>query len=428
MINMSDQTANGISSKLNLNIDINKKDKMILKELALELKEIASQPCQTKKADLWLAHNDLQPVRPMVFCDPENGWSEIITQDMILCETELGKEWEMVLRKEICWGKNMKDDKVIEAVFDVPYVTEESDWGMHEERIGGGDGGSYVWDAPLKSLDDIDKLHFPQITVDFECTKKLLETAKDIFDGILKVRLKNMWWWTLGMTMTLVNLRGLETIMFDMYDHPDELHKLMELLRDGHLYKLKFLEENGLLPDNTGNTYVGSGGFGFTKELPKPGFDPEHVRLMDMWGFAESQETTGISVQMFAEFIFPYQLPILEKFGLNCYGCCEPLEKRWEYVQKIPNLRRVSVSPWANAPEMADLLQNRYIYSHKPNPAYLAVPHMDEELIRKSIRNIINVAKDCVLEFIMKDNNTLGGNPNNAYRWVEIAFEEINNA
>ncbi len=400
---------------------------MILKDLAFELKEIASRPCQKKKADFWLAHNDLQPVRPMVFCDPENGWSEIITQDMILCTTELGKEWEMMLRKEICWGNNMKDDKVIEAVFDVPYVAKESNWGMNEKRIGGDDGGSYIWESPLKSLNEIDKLHFPEITVDYQNTKKLLEIAKEIFDGILEVRIKNMWWWSLGMTMILVNLRGLETIMYDMYDYPDEMHRLMEFLRDGHLHKLKFLEENGLLPDNTGNTYVGSGGFGYTKELPKSGFDPKHVRLIDMWGFGESQETTTISPEMFAEFVFPYQLPILEKFGLNCYGCCEPLEKRWKYIKEIPNLRRVSVSPWANRSEMADLLQNNYIYSCKLNPAYLAVPNMDEEVIRKNIRDTIKTAKNCVVELIMKDNNTLGGNANNAYRWVEIAFEEINN-
>ena len=53
---------------------------------------------------------------------------------------------------------------------------------------------------------------------------------------------------------------------------------------------------------------------------------PSHVRLKDMWGFAERQETLGISPEMFREFIFPYQNGILERFGLNCCGCCEPLE------------------------------------------------------------------------------------------------------
>jgi len=27
----------------------------------------------------WRRHNDLQPERPLIFCDPENGWNEIVT-------------------------------------------------------------------------------------------------------------------------------------------------------------------------------------------------------------------------------------------------------------------------------------------------------------------------------------------------------------
>ena len=80
------------------------------------------------------------------------------------------------------------------------------------------------------------------------------------------------------------------------------------------------------------------------------------VRTKDCWGFCESQETSTISPRMFAEFILPYQLPILERFGLNCYGCCEPLDNRWKFVETIPNLRRVSISPWANLSQMAERL------------------------------------------------------------------------
>jgi hypothetical protein len=70
--------------------------------------------------------------------------------------------------------------------------------------------------------------------------------------------------------------------------------------------------------------------------------------------------------------VLPYQLPILSRFGLNCYGCCEPLDKRWEYVKQIPRLRRVSVSPWSNRAFMAEQLGANYILSMKPNPADLA--------------------------------------------------------
>ena len=227
------------------------------------------------------------------------------------------------------------------------------------------------------------------------------------------------------MTWDLVNLRGLEQIMFDAYDYPEELHQLMAILRDGTLAKLNFLEENALLSLNNDGTYVGSGGFGYTAELPQADFDDKSVRTSDMWGFSDSQETTTFSPDMFAEFIFPYQLPILKRFGLNCYGCCESLDNRWEIIKEIPNLRRVSVSPWSDLEVMAKNLGDRYIFSMKPNPAVLAIPVMDQELVRAIISKALNQTKGCVVEILMKDNHTLGKNPDNIISWVRILREEI---
>ena len=423
---MRDQTVLGQCIKNSTeNIFLSQKDRIILGELAKRLEELAKHPQELEKAKLWTDHNDLGKTRPVVFCDPENGWNEIITEDTYECETELGQNWESCLRKEIIWAEHMKDDKVIEAVFDIAYVVEESDWGMKEKKIGGEHGGAYKWEAPLKEYKDMGMIHAPVVKVDFEATEKTRQLAEEVVGRFLNVRVKHTkWWWTLGMTWTLVNLRGLEQMMYDFYDYPDELHQLMSILRDGHLEKLNDLEKNALLSLNTGNTYVGSGGFGFTSQLPAKGFNPSRVRLKDMWGFAESQETVNVSAEMFNEFIFPYQLPILEKFGLNCYGCCEPLNERWKYIKNIPNLRRVSVSPWADQSDMAEKLGDKYIYSYKPNPTYLAVPNIDENYIRKSIRDLLKNTKGCVVEMIMKDNNTLGNNPQNAFNWVRIAKEE----
>jgi hypothetical protein len=117
----------------------------------------------------------------------------------------------------------------------------------------------------------------------------------------------------------------------------------------------------------------------------------------------------------------------MERFGLSCYGCCEPLDQRIDIVKTASNLRRVSVSPWANKRLMAEKLSSKYIYSMKPTPAFLAVPHIEEEAARKELRDALQVIKeyDCRPEFIMKDNHTLGKNPENLKTWVRIAREEI---
>jgi hypothetical protein len=422
---MFDQTQATLSTQGEFALDttISAKDREILRRLASQVAELAARPIEQEKRDLWYQLNALEPTRPVVFCDPENGWNEIITIDQFECEGEMALRWEMVLRKEIFWGAEMCDDRVIAPHFIVSHVYEESDWGMHERKIGGSDGGSYVWESPLKSYNDFDKLHYPIITVNYEATDRVFELANDVLGDILPVCLRTAWWWTLGMTWTLVNIRGLQQIMLDMFDYPDELHRLIAFLRDGHLAKLDFLEENGLLSLNNDDTYVGSGGFGWTNALPQSDFDG-HVRTTDMWGFTESQETVGVSPEMFEEFIFPYQLPIQKRFGLNCYGCCEPLDKRWHIVKDIPNLRRVSVSPWADIANMAEMLGDRYIFSMKPSPTDLAMTGFDEERIRAELREALQKTRGCRVEVLMKDNHTIRNDPQRVVRWVQIVREE----
>jgi len=398
-------------------------DRQVLRRLAAQVAELAARPVEQQKRALWYRHNALEPTRPLIFCDPENSWDEIIPPAQLECEGELARGWEVTLRKEIFWGAHMGDDRVIEPYFNVPHVYIESDWGMHETRTGGQDGGSYVWDAPLKSYADLDRLHFPQIVIDHEATDRVLDLARETLGDLLAVRLKTTWWWSVGMTWLLIRLRGLAQIMYDMFDHPDGLHRLMAFLRDGHQARLDFLEQNGLLSLNNDGSYVGSGGFGWTHELPQPDFDG-HVRTRDLWALAESQETVGISPHMFAEFVFPYQLPLLERFGLSCYGCCEPLDKRWPIVEQIPNLRRVSVSPWSERAQMAERLGDRYIYSMKPSPTDLAMDTFDEERIRAELRAALRATRDCRVEVIMKDNHTIRNDPQRVVRWVQIARQE----
>lgn len=416
---MPEQTV--VSSRYSISLH----DRLVLRDLAKRIADLAARPEEGEKRDLWYRHNALEPTRPLVFCDPENGWNEILTPDKLQCEGGLARGWEWHLRREIFWGEQMRDDKVIEPHFNVGHVYTETDWGLRETRIGGQAGGAWRWEAPLKSYDDMEKLHFPQITVDYEATEELLRLAQETFGDILQVRLKSSWWWSFGMTQILVYLRGLEQIMYDMVDCPDNVHRLMAFLRDGHAARLDFLEKNDLLFLNNDGTYVGSGGFGWTHELPQPDFNG-HVRPIDMWGFAESQETVGISPEMFEEFIFPYQLSLLERFGLNCYGCCEPLDSRWHVVEKFPRLRRVSMSPWVNVEVMAERLGNRYIFSWKPHPGVLAADTFDEEYIRQTLRKGLRALRknDCRVEIIMKDCHTIRNDPQRVIRWVQIAKEE----
>ena len=101
------------------------------------------------------------------------------------------------------------------------------------------------------------------------------------------------------------------------------------------------------------------------------------------------------------------------------------MDDRIELLKTVKNLRRVSVSAWANREIMADKLKHDYVYSSKPSPSYLAVPDMDEDAVRADIKDLLTKAKDCCLEMIMKDNHTLANTPENLTNWARIAREEI---
>lgn len=422
------QTASGYPKlkTMGTKLDFCARETEVLRTLAKKVAEISARPAMAQKAKLWKAHNDLETDTPLVFIDPENGWNEIIPAGRLLCEDPLARVWEMALRKLIFWADELKDDRVIEAVFDVPYSYSDTGWGLTLGRVGGENGGSFAVKQALTDYEkDFNKIHHPEIVLDGPESEHVLALAKDVFGGILQVRRKAIWWWSLGLTRDYIDMRGLEDFMVDMLAAPEWVRRMMNLLCEGKLAMLAFLEQNGLLPDNTGATYVGSGGFGFTDELPQPGFNPKHVRTMDMWGFCESQEMVSCSPDMYAEYVFPYHKRILERFGLNCFGCCEGYDNRWHIVKQLPRLRRVSVSAWSDWRTVPEMLGKAYIASIKPSPVYLANPSMNEALVRADARRGVEQTKGGICEFIMKDNHTLGGNPRNAVRWVEIMREEI---
>lgn len=406
--------------------EISPNDRQILRELAARVAELAGRPCEKEKAELWRAHNQLEPTRPVIFCDPEIGWQEIILTADLHCQDPYLQQIEWQLRREIFWASQMNDDRVTNAYLPLPLIHAETDWGVHEVRHGGENGGSYIWEAPIKTPADIIKLHTPHIRIDFAASHERIALLNDLFGDLLPVREKNSWWWTLGLSDLLARFRGLEQMMFDMIDAPDLLHAMMAHLSNGTLHMLDELERFGLLSTNHEGDYVGSGGFGWTDELPQADFTGQ-ARTRDMWGFCESQETVSISPKMFAEFILPYQIPILNRFGLTCYGCCEPVDKRWRYIQQIPNLRRVSVSPWADRVKMAGYLEDRYVYSLKPNPSDFAAAQFDEQAVRMNLRQDLEAMRGCRVEIILKDVTTIRNEPQRLIRWVQIVREEIEN-
>ena len=119
---------------------------------------------------------------------------------------------------------------------------------------------------------------------------------------------------------------GLEAMMINLLDHPDEMSVLFNFITADMLALLDSQVSRSLLQLNNGNDYIGSGSYGFTGELPGPDFmTGGQVRSTDLWGNINSKESVGISPDMFEEFIFPSCVELAKRFGLVYYGCCEPV-------------------------------------------------------------------------------------------------------
>lgn len=400
---------------------ISPQERAILRELAKRIAEISALPTQAERITLWKSFNSLRPKRPMVLVYPEGGWRDLISETQLQCSDPLLRSWELMLRKIIYQSEHIFDDQPVTDFFNIGWVTETGDYGLKENNIRTAELGSLVWESPVKTMEDVDKLHFRSICVNRDETNRRVQLAQDILGDILKVRIYGNLWWSLGLTGTLILLRGLEQIMIDMYENPQMLHRIMALLRDDAMHMLSVYEKECVLSLNCGgDDFVGSAGVGATDELPAAWFDG-CVRPKDMWVLGESQEFVGVGPDQFYEFALQYQLPILNRFGLVCYGCCEPLDKKFDLIIKhIRKLRRVSVSPWCDRKIAAEKLGGKYIYSWKPNPADICGPTVDYDFFEHQIRETLDITKGCCVEIVMKDTHTFCGDARRISKWSQI--------
>ena len=141
----------------------------------------------------------------------------------------------------------------------------------------------------------------------------------------------------------------------------------------------------------------------------------------------DSQESVGLSPEMYHEFVFPCYRRIAEAYGLLSYGCCEPVHPIWDDVKTLHNLRKVSISPWCNEEIMGERLRGqRVIYQRKPSPNFLGVGKtLDEEAVREHITTTLKAAQGCKLEITQRDVYTIANDVDKVRRYVAIIRDLI---
>ena len=195
----------------------------------------------------------------------------------------------------------------------------------------------------------------------------------------------------------------------------------MDFLTRGILNAFDQLESAELLRLNNNETIVGPCGPGYSNEVPPAPRNGSPVRTQDLWGFSQTQELAGVGPEMLAEFVLPYQAKMAGRFALNCYGCCEANDLKWEVIKShLPNLRGLSVSPWAKHELAVEALGDQYIYSWKPHPAKM-IGTFDETYIRQEMERVFELTKGCRVAVSLRDVQTVFGEPDRLSKWTRIA-------
>ncbi len=408
----------------------NQSDKDILRRLAGEVATVAALPVQEQKRSMWRKLNAKKPARPMVMID-QVCWNEMnVNEELTLhCQDAECRGYEDRFRKMLYQWRHFPVDMVVEPFVGVSKAVANSGFGVGvKEEIAVTDPTNSVvghsFTNQFETDADLDKIKMPVITHHAGETARRMAVAHELFDGILDVVEQGYDPSYMTVWDPISFWMNVESALYTLVDRPEFMAEMVRRIVNGYLGTLDQLEAQGLMCHHQSTIHCTGA---YTDELPAPGFDPSRPRAKDNWMFGMAQMFSTVSPAMFEEFEIDPCLPLYRRFGLVYYGCCEPLDRKMAQVRKIPNARKISMSPWVDEELGASELKGDYVYSRKPNPALLAWPDFNEKAVREHLQTTVDVCArhGCPLELILKDISTVKYEPQRLWRWAEIAMDLV---
>jgi hypothetical protein len=335
---------------------VSQKDKFILRELAKKNMELATCEANTERIRRIRHINGLVPERPIVWID-EIPWHEMDIDDelQLQCDGEQARRIEEHFRRVQFRWKHFQADMVVEDTFYVYKVYDSTGTGIQiKETILKTDSKNHIvshhYEDQLDTVDKVEALRCLVITARPDLDWENLASAEELFDGIMPVRLRGHGiyyapWDEISM------LRGVEIILVDMIERPDFIHKIIGKFTEIGLSKYEQMEAQGLLDYNLPSIHCTPP---YTDELPAKDYDGGNTRLKDIWFRGMAQMFSTVSPAMHEEFDLQYMRRLMDRCGLSYYGCCEQLDKKINLLKKIPNMRKIGVSPWSDVRSSAE--------------------------------------------------------------------------
>ena len=398
-------------------------DKKIVRELAKRYMEYTSSDRQKRSFARMRDNNDLIPGRPPVLLD-EIPWYQMNIDNELTCRCEdpALQNVECNFRMALFYFKHFKGaDNLCQPFLNVTPTVYATDIGVSRTNqvIKRTDDQNGIVSRELTDLledeSSLEKFRLPECSLDRDADKKRYDFLNELLGDIIPVRLSGFGPYYFCAWDQIAFLRGMEAILIDCYDRPEYLIALFEKFIAYSNKYLDFLEQN-LEPDkeaiNVHTTPALISGLG--------------EGLKGTWLRDNAQPLANVSPAMFEELAIDPIIEFSKRFKYTYYGCCEPLDDRFEAVTKIPNLRKIGCSPWAKVEHMAEQVKGDYVLARKPNPANVAIK-TDPDVIRRETEETVKacIKYGCPYEFVLKDISTVSNNPYNLIVWSETVSEVI---
>lgn len=403
-------------------------EKQCLRTLAQQYMQVASLPIQREKMELWKAFNRLDQTRPLITIN-QLPWHELNYDGSLTCQVQdpMLRKVEDTLRKKLYQWKHFPVDMVLEPFITIPFCASNTGYGIEVvENVSATDGAndviSHDYVSQFETDEDVDKIKPMKITLDVKTSQEWKECAEEIFDGIIPVRQAGGVYVRLQIWDVLAELMGIEEVFCNLIDEPERIHAIMERMTQSALAGIEQCNALGLFNTSAQECHCS---LIYTDDMLPDfgagiGADSSHA-----WGSAMAQIFTSVSPQNTKEFEIDYMKRITSQFGSFYYGCCERLDDRLDIVQELPNVKKISCSPWSNHAQFAERLRKDIIMSAKPTPAHFAAPQLDLAEVEKGLVHTCDCARNnnVKLELLLKDISTVQYKPENLTTWANLAMK-----
>ncbi len=402
------------------------KDVDIIRDLCKRYMEIAVSDRHVRMRKRFRDTNNLKVVRPPLIIE-EIPWQQMNYEHALdcFCEDPGLRGMEYGLRVALFREKYFRCDNYIEPCWVVrkafsstgngldALVTENVKNALHT------DIKSHEYKDVLEDEEALAHFHLPVVTAypekDEENVNRIREIAGDSIPVVLRGHgIYDAPW------DRIARLRGVTDILYDMYDRPEYLLKIRGLYAAETESLLSQMDALGLLDNSNPDLHC------TPAYVDMPEGDHDRKRLSGAWYRSMAQMLTTVSPEDLYEYDIKFSIPIAEKCAYTYYGCCEPLHDRIDVIKRIPNLRKIGCSPWADVWSTAEQLKGDFVLSRKPNPAFVA-SHTDREQIRKEAEETARACLKygCPCDITLKDISTVGDRPENLIVWSEVVSKVL---